>query len=284
MGRPIPELSIFLNDHPSNDFNNVLGSLLPQFQKVLKEEDNRIDQMGCFVSATPGSFYGRLFPRNSLHFVHSSSALHYLSQVPTVLQSGFAVNKGQLYITKSSPMEVVEAFTWQFLLDFSLFLRSRAVEVVPGGRVLLSLLGRVSNVGPTEEVGSNQWELLARALQSMTVDGLVDEAQIDSFNLPYYAPSMDQVKEVVEKERSFHVDRIEAFEVDWHEGVDDEETRGERVAKTIRAVVEPMIESHFGGGIGHQIFKRFAVVVDEHLSTNKRLMFINLVVSLTRHD
>ncbi|CAN1819277.1 Putative ribonuclease H protein At1g65750 [Linum perenne] len=75
MGRPIPELSVFLNDHPSNDFNNVLGSLLPQFQKVLMEEDNKIDQMGCFVSATPGSFYGRLFPRNSLHFVHSSSAL-----------------------------------------------------------------------------------------------------------------------------------------------------------------------------------------------------------------
>ncbi|CAN1323329.1 Probable jasmonic acid carboxyl methyltransferase 2 [Linum perenne] len=37
MGRPIPELSVLLNDHPSNDFNNVLGSLLPQFQKVLKE-------------------------------------------------------------------------------------------------------------------------------------------------------------------------------------------------------------------------------------------------------
>ena len=35
----------------------------------------------CLFSGTPGSFYGRLFPSNSLHFVHSSYSLQWLSQV-----------------------------------------------------------------------------------------------------------------------------------------------------------------------------------------------------------
>ncbi|KAI7744823.1 hypothetical protein M8C21_020963 [Ambrosia artemisiifolia] len=34
----------------------------------------------CFVSAVPGSFYGRLFPDLSLHLVHSSFSVHWLSQ------------------------------------------------------------------------------------------------------------------------------------------------------------------------------------------------------------
>jgi len=35
----------------------------------------------CFISATPGNFYGRLFPSNYINFFHSSYSLHWLSQV-----------------------------------------------------------------------------------------------------------------------------------------------------------------------------------------------------------
>ncbi|CAA3032622.1 SAM dependent carboxyl methyltransferase, partial [Olea europaea subsp. europaea] len=42
--------------------------------------EKNIGPEGCFISCVPGSFYGRLFPKKSLHFVHSSSSLHWLSQ------------------------------------------------------------------------------------------------------------------------------------------------------------------------------------------------------------
>ncbi|CAN1835549.1 Probable jasmonic acid carboxyl methyltransferase 2 [Linum perenne] len=245
-GRPTPDLNVFLND----------------------------------LHSTAGSFYGRLFPKKSLHLVHSSSSLHWLSQV----RCGAVVNKGRLYISKSSPNQVMEAYTRQFQDDFSLFLRSRAEELVIGGHLVMSFMGRTSS-DPTLEVGCHyQWELLAYALISMIDDGYINEEKLDSFNAPYYAPSGDEVRAEVEKEGSFSVDKIEAFEVEWDGGRDvTMETRGERVARTIRAVVESMIESHFGEEIIDELFNRYAIIVDDYLSKNK-CVYVNLVVSLARHD
>jgi jasmonate O-methyltransferase len=82
LGRPPPELRISLNDLYSNDFNDIFGSL-PAFYNRIKEEKGT--GLGpCFISGVPGSFYGRLFPSKSLHFVHSSSSLHWLSQVSVI--------------------------------------------------------------------------------------------------------------------------------------------------------------------------------------------------------
>lgn len=69
-----PEIDCCLNDLPDNDFNTTF-KLIPFFNKRVKSKAS------CFVSGVPGSFYSRLFPRNSLHFVHSSYSLHWLSKV-----------------------------------------------------------------------------------------------------------------------------------------------------------------------------------------------------------
>lgn len=84
LGRPSsPEFRVYLNDLTGNDFNNVFSSL-PAFYNKLKEE-KRSEFGPCFISGVPGSFYGRIFPTRSLHFVHSSSSLHWLSQVCSFL-------------------------------------------------------------------------------------------------------------------------------------------------------------------------------------------------------
>ena len=63
----------------SNDFNFIF-KLLPSFYQKLEESYGR-GSRSCFIAAMPGSFYGRLFPDNSMHFIHSSYSLHWLSQV-----------------------------------------------------------------------------------------------------------------------------------------------------------------------------------------------------------
>jgi len=83
------------------------------------------------------------------------------------------------------------------------------------------------------------------------------------------------------------VDSHEAYEIDWDDGIelqsDDTMTSGERVAKTIRAVVESMLEYHFGSHIMDELFQRFAKLVEDHLSKT-RTKYINLVISLVKRQ
>ncbi|KAK2987606.1 hypothetical protein RJ640_021819 [Escallonia rubra] len=293
MERPMPELRVSLNDLPGNDFNDIFVSL-PAFYNKLKEEKlgSGFDQ--CFISGVPGSFYGRLFPRRSLHFVHSSSSLHWLSQVPPALDSkaGVTLNKGKIYISKTSPLSVLEAYLVQFQKDFSLFLRSRSEEMVSGGRMVLSFMGRRISEDPSNERSCHQWELLSHALMSMVSEGFVQEEKVDSFNAPYYAPCPEELESEIMKEGSFTVDCLKAFEVDWDGGSSSSHeaenctksetlTSGQRVAKTIRAVVESMLESHFGKEIMDELFRRYALLVDDYFSKT-RPKYVNLVISITK--
>lgn len=77
---PLPEFSIFLNDLPGNDFNSIFKSL-PDFHIELKRDTNNGDCPSVFISAFPGSFYGRLFPEKTTHFIYASYSLHWLSKV-----------------------------------------------------------------------------------------------------------------------------------------------------------------------------------------------------------
>ncbi|KAI5353832.1 hypothetical protein L3X38_006726 [Prunus dulcis] len=285
------ELRVFLNDLFSNDFNNIFMSL-PAFYNKLKQEKG--PELGSlFISATPGSFYGRLFPARSLHFVHSSSSLHWLSQVPPGLDSkaaGEALNKGKIYISKTSPQCVLDSYALQFHNDFSLFLKSRSEEMFGGGRMVLSLMGRPS-YDPTTPASCYQWELLAHALMTLVSEGLIAEEKVDSFNAPYYAPCEEELSLALKKEGSFLMDSLEAFEIDWDGGGGDQELHhtfdmvgsGQKVAKTVRAVVESMLESHFGKDIMDHLFQCYAELVSNHLSKS-RTRYINLVLVIIKKD
>ena len=92
----MPEFQVYFADLPSNDFNTLFRTLPPlkgtdeitatAQDEVIKPPSTR----SYFASAVSGSHYGRLFPRQSLHFCHSSTSLQWLSQVSpafTVTQS-----------------------------------------------------------------------------------------------------------------------------------------------------------------------------------------------------
>ncbi|KAL3514675.1 hypothetical protein ACH5RR_027392 [Cinchona calisaya] len=106
MGNAIPEISVSLNDLPGNDFNDIFASLPAFYQKQEEEEKLKGFRNNCFISCVAGSFYGRLFPKKSLHLVHS--CLHWLSQVPPLLDVDAIEpqNKGKIYISKTSPQSV----------------------------------------------------------------------------------------------------------------------------------------------------------------------------------
>ena len=88
--------------------------------------------------------------------------------MPEKLSNGTYVNEANIYIGKTTtPPTVVKLFQEQFQKDFKLFLTLRYKELVGGGRMLLTFLGRkTEEMLMHGEVGS-MWELLAKALQSL---------------------------------------------------------------------------------------------------------------------
>ena len=79
LNRRPPALQVFLNDVPGNDFNTLFKSLPSFYEEVKKEKGGKFG--ACFIVGAPGSFYRNLFPNNTMHFVHSSYSLHWLSRV-----------------------------------------------------------------------------------------------------------------------------------------------------------------------------------------------------------
>ncbi|PWA64613.1 S-adenosyl-L-methionine-dependent methyltransferases superfamily protein [Artemisia annua] len=258
--------------------------MLPDFYEKHKKKGENVGP--CFVSAVPGSFYERLFPDQSLHLVYSSYSVHWLSQVPESLEN----NTSHVYMAKTSPPNVIQAYGKQFITDFTNFLRLRSEELVYGGRMVLTLVGR-SEVDPTCDDGCRHLELLAQSLHDMVKEGQVQESDIDSFNIPIYYPCEDEVRNVIQSQGSFSLDSLNVFEVNWDPNDTDytnmndlnEPSRrhGKNAAKVVRAYTEPLLRTQFGNSIIDTVFKRYEKHAAEYLA-NKKTRYFNLVISLTK--
>ncbi|PIN15585.1 hypothetical protein CDL12_11772 [Handroanthus impetiginosus] len=119
----VPEFHFCLNDLPTNDFNTIFQALSNLYEELKKGRKSG-PPSSILVAAYPSDFYGRLFPANSLHVVHSFSCLHWLSRVPPGIydEHGMPLNRKSIYITKNSPRP----------------------ELVSGARMVLVLTGRSS--------------------------------------------------------------------------------------------------------------------------------------------
>ncbi|KAI3959079.1 hypothetical protein MKX01_023755 [Papaver californicum] len=263
-----PEILVFLNDLPGNDFNTLFKNLESFNDDIRKTKGN--DLGPCFVAGMPCTFYGRLFPGGTLHFVHSSYSLRWLSKVPEGIEKS---NKGNIYISKSSPLSVIEAYSKQFKKDFRVFLKCRSEELVDGGRMVKECCCL--------------WKLLAMALKDMVIKGTVEEEKLDSF--PQYFPSPEEVQSVIQGEGSFMVNQLQTFNVNWDgsdsnedgSSVTDKLRSSYVIARCIRAVSESLLVGHFGEEIIEALFQRYREIVANY-ATKEKSEHTNLVISVTK--
>ncbi|PIA54951.1 hypothetical protein AQUCO_00901095v1 [Aquilegia coerulea] len=238
----VPEFQVYFNDHVSNDFNTLYKSI--PFDKKY------------FVAGVPGSFFGRLFPKASLNFAHSSYALQWLSMAPTELldKESPAWNKGRITYA-NAPEEVFKAYSAQFAKDMTSFLNARAEEVVPGGLVALLLVGTTDDVLSHQSVFVRLFGLMGSCLMEMAELGLLSETEIDSFNMPVYNTSPKEMKGLIEENGCFSIESMDPI---VHEVPD---------AKTcsihLRAGMEGVLKEHFGSEIMDELFHRFTKKIEE---------------------
>ncbi|XP_031379792.1 loganic acid O-methyltransferase-like [Punica granatum] len=268
-GSQVPDFQVFFNDHTANDFNTLFTSFPPE--------------KNYYAAGVPGSFHGRLFPESSLHFVHSSYAIHWLSRVPKELldEGSPAWNKGRIHYT-SAPENVGDAYKSQFAKDMRDFFNARGKEIVSGGLMALIMPGTQDGVPHSQVPSGVNYDLLGFSLMDMAKEGIIRESDVDSFNLPVYAPTPQEMTELVNANGCFGIERMELTAPRSKiKGLID----GQACMMHLRAGMEGIISKHFGSEIIDELFDRFLKKADDEFAERLEASFQNstqLLVVLKR--
>ncbi|XP_023918347.2 indole-3-acetate O-methyltransferase 1 [Quercus suber] len=290
LGQEPPEFSAFFSDLPSNDFNTLFQLLPPlanygggSMEECLAADNHR----SYFAAGVPGSFYRRLFPAKSIDVFHSAFSLHWLSQVPeSVLDKrSTAYNKGRVFIHGSSE-STANAYKKQFQTDLAVFLRSRSQEMKRGGSMFLVCLGRTS-VDPTDHGGAGLLfgTHFQDAWDDLVQEGLISAEKRDNFNIPVYAPSLQDFKEVVEADGSFAINKLQVFKGGSPLVVnqpDDAAEVGRALANSCRSVSGVLVDAHIGDKLSEELFSRVERRGTSHAKVLlEQLQFFHIVASLS---
>uniref|UniRef100_A0A1S4D1K5 Salicylate carboxymethyltransferase-like n=2 Tax=Nicotiana TaxID=4085 RepID=A0A1S4D1K5_TOBAC len=221
---------------------------------------------------------------------------------------GIEDNKGSIYVSRTSPTTVVKAYYEQYERDFVTFLKYRSKELVKGGRMILTMLGR-NNEDLYSKGCHYVWEPLAMALKELAAMGLIEEEKVNSFNIPIYHLSPAEVKYIVEKEGSFTIDVLETSELhidvsdetcsntgrsgvqsDSHLCKDREKAtprdciNSDNMANSLRPLAEPLLVSHFGTELNmDQVFNKCREIFVNCMAKEKTT-FTNVIISMTKRN
>ncbi|KAF6993000.1 hypothetical protein CFC21_009948 [Triticum aestivum] len=254
INQPPPEVCVLLNGLPDNDFNMVVKNLV-----TLRQSKKTIVVTGV----APGSFYERLFTSDSLHLVCSSNSLHWLSKAPEVLtRNHIPVYDIDEHARRERLPVVREAYAQQFRKDFSLFLELRAKELVSGGRMVISLVGTCSNAIASKFIIFPG--IVAQILSVLVAEGVIDKAKFDSFYVPLYGPSSEELREIIEAEGSFSIREMRVHDPRTY--MTTTLSTPTRFVNNLRALFEPIIVQHFG-----KVMDEFAMAAELYWSLDGNL-------------
>ncbi|RDA87844.1 hypothetical protein CP532_2964 [Ophiocordyceps camponoti-leonardi (nom. inval.)] len=159
------EATLLLIDRPQNDFN-TLANTVSDWAEARRSP--------LFLAMVPRSFYRPVVPARSVDVGFSLSCLHHLDRIP-------------------ADPDLVPA---QAKKDLCLFLRLRASEIVSGGSLVISLVGRSSSGR------ENHWgvtDACIRALKQMVQDERIPESVAAAFRVPSYERSVDEIRSALDE-------------------------------------------------------------------------------------
>ncbi|KAF3437221.1 hypothetical protein FNV43_RR19974 [Rhamnella rubrinervis] len=152
-------------------------------------------------------------------------------------------------------------------------------EVVHGGLVALILTGCPNETLHSEIPVIKATELLGSCLMDLAKNGVISEEKVDSFNMPTFFPSMQQLEAAVKRNGCFSIEMV------------DIKTQPLPQPKTLalstvfRSGFEGVIRKHFGDEFDlDELFDLLSKKYEESFSTFDPKKAVTLFVLLKRKD
>jgi cyclopropane-fatty-acyl-phospholipid synthase len=179
---PARTINVYRNDLPANDFNRLFLNLasMDRTRSALSTTDHARPQI--FDFAVAGSFYQRVLPSHAAHVGFSSSALHWLSRCPDV-----AIDNHIVPDDAKSPAH--QAYANQAKADWEAFLGHRAEELVPGGKLLVTFVGRREGAALSAH---GPFRLINHVARRFVDLGCIDRQTYQRFLLPVHLRTLSE--------------------------------------------------------------------------------------------
>nr|ABR17062.1 unknown [Picea sitchensis] len=196
-------------------------------------------------------------------------ALHWLSEVPqAVVKKGSPLyNKGRVWINRGR-QNIAEAYSKQSEKDLNVFIKCRAREMAAGAVLFLCMMGRPDTWSPVQQVsvgGEFCGQDFEDAWDELVTQGIISADLRDSFNLPWYFPNADEVREAVEKCGAFEIESLQVCEgvpsmpeEDFEEYIKDPKMFGRMKSNLVKSFVGSLVEAHIGKERTEMFFQVFA--------------------------
>jgi cyclopropane-fatty-acyl-phospholipid synthase len=275
------------SDLGSNNFNQL-------FANLEEARRNGLFPAGVYPSAVGGSFYGPLLPAGTVHLATCFNSIQWLDQLPDAPVPDFVAYRRPHPSRPGravSPQATV-AFRRQSEQDLVRFLKCRARELAPGGKLL------VASPGETDEasIGDGLADVLNDACLDLVAAGRLEREDYERFTFPVYFRTVAELLEPLERDDSpvhgaFTVDRAWAYEVPTPFVVEfrrngDGAAYARDYAGFLRAFSEPVVKAFFrplngDGAIVDRLYERIRCRL---LAEPDRYMFRYILVAalLTR--
>ncbi|XP_015882812.3 loganic acid O-methyltransferase-like [Ziziphus jujuba] len=183
-------------------------------------------------------------------------------------KNSLAWNKGRIHYSSFGD-DVVWAYKARFDKDIEQYLLARAQEIVCGGLMAL-ILPRIPNGTHHSQNGSSMnLELLGSCLMDLARMGMVSEEEVDSFNIPTYHLSPQELEAAVERNGCFSIERMEDLHVLVPSNSGKYKINSQVVASHLTDIMEEIIKQHFGEKILDVLFGCYRKKFDENFSIFK---------------
>lgn len=165
--------------------NDVLVNDWAALFERLRGDGSYLDVKGGPITplASATSFYEHVTPPGHVHLGVSFAAAQWLAR-PGPAGTGTALYFDQLEGTAADDMAE------QAHRDWCTFLERRAVELAPGGRMVLDMMGRDA----TGAAGHQAWKLVRELAEQLVDEGRLSSDALDGYVFPVYERTLDEVR------------------------------------------------------------------------------------------